>query len=89
MISPRVGSPWYTVQQLIEIFTAMGCELREPGILMTSPDGEMFDVRYLYNPQTGEYLELVGLDPSDSLPLSEVEYWERRLGMLVPKGNCH
>ena len=84
----RVGGPWLSVGKLIELFTAMGCSLGElPGELQDS--NASWRVRYLYSPETDDFIALSNLDDDDLLPPSEVENWERRLGIIVPKGTGH
>jgi hypothetical protein len=87
-MAQRVGGPWLRVGKLIELFTAMGCTLGElPGVLH-GPGGQ-WRVRYLYSPETDDFVSLSDLDDDDVLPPSEVENWERRLGVEIPKGDSH
>lgn len=85
MAAQRAGGPWFTVGKLIELFTAMGCELGELPNPISGPDGD-YRVRYLYNPETDSFISLSDLHDDDRLPPSEVDAWERRLGLVVPKG---
>ena len=48
-------------------------------------DGETYEVRFLYNPETEGFVSLRDLEDNDILPPSEVENWERRLEMTIPK----
>jgi len=81
-----VGGPWLSVGKLIEVFTAMGCVLGE---LPPSPDfSDERRIRYLYSPETDDFVSLSDLNDDEILPPSEVENWERRLGMVVPKGGA-
>lgn len=83
------GGPWPTVRKLIELFTMMGCEVRDlPGAL-TDEDGT-WKVRFLYNPEVDDFQSLGDLADDERIPWSEVEAWERRLQIEVPRPhNCH
>jgi hypothetical protein len=81
----RVGGSWLSVGKLVELFTAMGCVLHDlPGRLIQP--GKSYKVRYLYSPVTGDFVSLGGLADDDIMPPSEIENWERRLGIDIPKG---
>ena len=83
-----VGGPWLTVGKLIELFTAMGCGVGElPGTLI-GPDGPRH-VRYLHSPLTDDFVSLSDLKDDQRIPPSEVDNWERRLGVIVPRGKTH
>ncbi len=87
-MAQRVGGPWLRVGKLIELFTAMGCTLGElPGTL--GDPANHWRVRFLYSPETDDFVSLSDLDDDDILPASEVENWERRLGIEIPKGSDH
>jgi hypothetical protein len=84
----RVDGPWLSVRKLIELFVGMGCELHEiPGQLVEP--GVRRNIRYLYSPDANDFVSLRDLEDDDRLPPSEVENWERRLGMTIPKGPNH
>jgi hypothetical protein len=84
-LANRIGGPWLSVGKLIEIFTAMGCVLGElPG---HTAETDAHRVRYLYNQENDDFVSLSDLDDNDRLPPSEVENWERRLGVTIPKGS--
>ncbi len=82
------GNSWPTVQRLIELFTAMGCEVRTLTGTLAGPDGA-HNVRYLYNPESGGFVSLSDLADDERLPPSEIDNWERRLGLEVPRGKFH
>ena len=87
-MAQRVGGPWLSVGKLIELFTAMGCMLGElPGGI--ADESGTWRVRYLYSPETDDFVSLSDLADDELLPPSEVENWERRLGIAVPKGGNH
>ena len=75
---------WPTLSQLVELFTAMGCVLSEPDAHVEGPDGK-HPVRFLYNPETEGFASLNSYDDDERIPPSEVENWERRLGVDIPK----
>ena len=83
MITPGAGS-WLRVRDAVFLFVGMGCEPRSlPGQMIDS-DGTEWQVRYLYNPDNGNYVSMSDLGPDDSIGPDEIESWERRLGMKIP-----
>jgi hypothetical protein len=86
-MSQPVG-PFWKVRDLIAVFLQMGCELRRTiRTQARTPVGlEIGDVRYLFNPENGRFLQVDDdLDDEDRVPPSVVENWERRLGIEIPK----
>jgi hypothetical protein len=82
-LSAPVGK-WRKVQDLIEFFVLNGCELRElPGHIESS-DGEKHRVRFLYNPDTDDFVSLTDLELDELIPESIYRNWERRLGFKLP-----
>jgi hypothetical protein len=69
----------------------MGCTLGElPGTFYEFGRPEDYwRVRFLYSPVTDDFVSLSDLSDDDILPPSEIENWERRLGIEVPKGHSH
>ncbi len=84
MAYPFGARPWPTVRELIELFTAMGCELREMPEVVAGPDGA-HGIRFLYSPEADDFVSLRGMEDDERIPPSEVENWERRLGIQIPK----
>ena len=66
----------------------MGCTLGELPGQLHDPEGS-WRVRYLYSPETDDFVSLSDLEDDEALPPSEVENWERRLGVQIPKGPNH
>lgn len=64
----------------------MGCEIREAERPVYMDDGDSFNFRYLVNTETGAFQPVVDLDDADFISEGEVEFWERRLGIVIPKG---
>lgn len=64
----------------------MGCEERRTNqARIEAEDGQSVEgVRYLFNPETGGFVPISDLEDDESIPWSEVETWERRLGLKVP-----
>jgi hypothetical protein len=81
----RVGGPWLRVGKIIELFSAMGCTLGE---LPQPIHGSLgtWRVRYLYSPETENFVSLSDLDDDEFISPSELESWERVLGIEIPKG---
>lgn len=76
------------VGQAIELFTAMGCVLNQlPGHL-EGPDGA-HPIRFLYSPETDDFVSLLNYENDEWIPPSELDNWERRLGMTIPRSNSH
>jgi hypothetical protein len=79
---------WRKVQDLIEFFVLNGCVLNDlPGHL-EGPDGA-HPVRFLYNPETDDFVSLSNLNNEDMIPESIYRNWERRLGFKLPDDNTH
>ncbi len=84
-MAQRVGGPWLRVGKAIELFTMMGAVLGSlPGHL-DGPDGRR-PIRYLYSAETDDFVSLNGYEDDELLPPSELENWQRRLGIEIPTG---
>lgn len=79
---------WLTIGKAIELFTAMGCVLNELPEHLEGPDGK-HPVRYLYSSETNDFVSLLNYEDGELIPPSELDNWERRLGMTVPRGNLN
>ena len=77
------GSNWPTVGKLIELFTAMGCELGELPGEIEGPEGP-YRVRFLYSPATDDFVSLSNYEDDERIPPSELASWQRRLGTEIP-----
>jgi hypothetical protein len=63
----------------------MGCTLNEiPEELIEGTDGSRRPVRYLYSPETDDFVSLSNYENDERIPPSEVANWERRLGFKLP-----
>lgn len=67
----------------------MGCELRETKSLMVDENGAMRTIPFLYSEQTDDFVSLRAYDDDDRVSWLEVENWERRLGVEIPRGNSN
>ena len=83
-MAQRVGGYWPTIRELIDLFTAMGCELHDLEGHIEGPDGKR-RVRFLYNPENDGIASLSDYDDDDSVPPSVAENWERLLDITIPK----
>jgi hypothetical protein len=63
----------------------MGCELRTAEQSNVSPEGDVLNFRYLVNPDSGAFVAIVDLGDDEFVSAAEVAYWERRLGVTIPK----
>jgi hypothetical protein len=65
----------------------MGCELRTAEAPLYD-EGGVTNLRFLINSDDSKkFVAIVDLDDSDFIPEGEVEFWERRLGIVIPKGD--
>lgn len=85
-MAAKRATKFYLVREVISLFLQMGCELREAEATIHE-DGDSFNFRYLIDPETKAFVPVVDLDDSDFISEGEVELWERRLGINIPKGN--
>ncbi len=74
-----------SVGRVIALFTAMGCELRPLTGRLSGPDGSE-PIRFLYNPETEGVASLSTYDDDDRIPPSQIDQWERALGVEIPRG---
>ena len=84
MVAKRIGTFW-KVGELVSLFVQMGCECREAETTVESPDGDCFNLRYLLNPDNGNHVPLLDLSDDHAVSKWEVESWERRLDVTIPK----
>jgi hypothetical protein len=63
----------------------MGCELRVAEGDLMSDAGDVVNFRYLFNPENGAFVPIVDLGDEEFVSRGEVEYWERRLDVIIPK----
>lgn len=63
----------------------MGCVVKELPGLLEGPDGER-PIVFLYNPEADDFVSLAGYDPDDYVSPLEIDAWERRLDMQIPRG---
>lgn len=61
----------------------MGCELRTAEKTVRV-DGDVFNVRYLYNPANKAFAAVQDLADDQYISEWEVESWQRRLGIQIP-----
>lgn len=74
------------VGDLIEFFVLNGCVLQTMPGHLEGPDGT-HPVRYLYSPETDDFVSLSNLDNDDSIPQSVYLNWARRLGYPLPESD--
>jgi hypothetical protein len=74
------------VREIISLFLQMGCEIREAESPVHLDDGDSFNFRYLVNTETRAFQPIVDLTDEDFISEGEVAAWERRLGIVIPKG---
>jgi hypothetical protein len=84
MISKRSGTFW-NVKEIILLFQQMGCEINIAEHTVDSMDGDCFNFRYLLNPINNAFVPPVDLGDDQFVSKWEVESWERRLDITIPK----
>ena len=84
MISKQSGTFW-NVREIVSLFQQMGCESHTSKDIIESTDGVCFYVRYLHNPANEAFIPLADLEDDQSISKWEVESWERRLAIKIPK----
>jgi hypothetical protein len=83
-LAKRVGRFW-TVRNIVNVFLQMGCEHHIAEPCEDDADGSFFGVSYLLNPDNKAFVPLVDLGDDEEVSILEVESWERRLGIEIPK----
>jgi hypothetical protein len=68
---------------VLDVFVAIGCEVRVAGGPMFDKSGE--PVRYLYNPEAKVFVVIDDLVDTSIMTPSEIQYYERRLDLEIPK----
>jgi hypothetical protein len=63
----------------------MGCEIHTTEDTVESTDGDCFNVRYLQNSANKAFVPLSDLADDEFISKWEVESWERRLAITIPK----
>ena len=84
-MSPKRLTPFWKVRSVIALFIQMGCELREADQEVVSDDGDVLNYRYLVNPDTNAFVAIVDLGDDEFVSAVDVAFWERRLGVTIPK----
>lgn len=84
-MAPKRLTPFWKVRSVISLFIQMGCELREAEEEVVSGDGDVLNYRYLVNPDTGAFVAIVDLGDDEFVSAIDVAFWERRLGVTIPK----
>jgi len=73
------------VKQIVDLFVMMGCIYTKIDETIESNDGEFYGLGYILNPENNAHVPVVDLRDGDSISEIEVESWERRLGIHIPK----
>jgi hypothetical protein len=86
MSAQRIGGGnWPTVKEVLDLFVAMGCEIRTTAEPMFSSSDSGEAVRYLYNPDAKVFVVIDDLVDTSVMTPSEIQYYERRLDLEIPK----
>jgi len=84
-LPPRRLTTFSKVRSVLSLFIQMGCELRTAEGPAISGEGDVLNFRYLYNPDNGAVVAILDLGDDEFVSSGEVAYWERRLGVSIPK----
>jgi hypothetical protein len=52
---------------------------------VVSDQGDILNARYLFNPDNGAFVPVLDLGDDEFVSSGEVAFWERRLGITIPK----
>ena len=63
----------------------MGCEYNVAEPCVSDGDGSVYGLSYPVNRENNTFVPLQDLGDSESVSSWEVESWERRLGIQIPK----
>jgi hypothetical protein len=78
-------SDWLTIEQVVDLFVAMGCEPREFAGVDVAPFAK-WRVRFLRSPVNGRIVSISWFLPGDRVAPSTLDSWERVLGIQIPRG---
>lgn len=84
-MSAKRLNPFWKVREVLSLFIQMGCELRIAEHTIHCDDGDVFNFRYLFNPDNDAFVPIVDLADDQFVSAGEVADWERRLGVTTPK----
>ena len=73
------------MKSVLSLFIQMGCELRVAESDVVSDQGDVLNARYLFNPDNGAFVPVLDLGDDEFVSSGEVAFWERRLGITIPK----
>lgn len=82
---PKIVVPFYNSKEIINLFIGMGCEYTRDNGRVECPDGDNFSVDELKSPETGGFIAIIDLGDNKSISSIEVDGWERRLGVKIPR----
>ena len=86
---PKFIGNFMRVGDALSLFVQMGCELKELPQPLVLADGTNLRVRYLINPETTAFVEIVDIEDDERIAIDEIRYWERRLSIDVPLGDAN
>jgi hypothetical protein len=81
----KQANPFWNVRDIISLFIQMGCQHNVVEPCTDDGFGSVFGFSYLVNPETNAAVPILDLGEDEYLSSYEVESWERRLGVTIPK----
>jgi hypothetical protein len=86
MSAQRIGGgKWPKVKEVIGLFVDMGCQTLMAPKSLIEPNGDEIPIRFLYNPDAKVFVVLDEYDDDMIMTPSEIDYFERRLDIAIPK----
>jgi hypothetical protein len=79
------GGRWPKVKEVVGLFVDMGCETLMMPATLFDPIGNEIPIRFLYNPASKVFVALDDYDDEMTMTPSEIDYFERRLDIEIPK----
>lgn len=79
------SATFWLVGDVVDLFVQMGCVHHTAEQIVESSDGDCFGLSYLINPENNNFVPILDLAPDQFISKFEVESWERRLGITIPK----
>ena len=84
---PKMNAEKRLVAEVISLFVSMGCSLTCTSQPVEIEDGRETYIRHLVSPDKQVFFPIVDLSDDEFIFGEEIEHWERRLGVVIPKSD--
>ena len=81
----KIAEKFHKVSKIISRFVGMGCSLQISSICVEIDGHPDFYPRFLMSPDGKKFAPIDDLKDDENIPESEIAYWERRLGINIPR----